>query len=274
MSVSALKYWKFQGRALLTRMGMWDGIERWRLRRRFHQGFAHETDFLFFRHFDGSNRLFVDIGANLGQSALSFRLANRTCPILSFEPNPDMAHALCEVKRILGQLFDFRMHGLGARTEIKRLFVPVVNGIPFTQLATLRRECLENNTSASQIIREWAHTGRFIIAERPIQLVQFDELGLNPAFVKMDVEGGEVDVVTGMEETLARFRPLLMTEGAGARDFLAQRGYKTFLHQPAGNYLAPARAGEVATNFFFVPEENVPKLERMGAIKNPSETTI
>ena len=124
MSSTNLKFWKFHGRALLTRIGLWDRIERWRLRRRFRQGIAHERDFLFFRHFEGSDRLFVDIGANLGQSALSFRLANRTCPILSFEPNPDMEHALCEVKRLLGDLFNFRMHGLGAATEAKREMAP------------------------------------------------------------------------------------------------------------------------------------------------------
>jgi FkbM family methyltransferase len=267
MPASVLKYWKFQTRALLTRLGVWQRFERWRLRWRFRRRLAHEPDFVFFRHFDGANSLFVDVGANLGQSALSFRLANRTCPILSFEPNPDMERSLRAVKRFLGAGFDYRLHGLGARKEMKRLYVPTVRGVPFPQCATFRRECLAENAGVRQFLYEWTRTERFDIVEQLLQVVRFDDLSLHPAFVKLDVEGFESEVLAGMGQTLRRCRPLLMTEGNAAKDLLAPNGYGMYLHQPHGNFLRPARAGEADANFFFVPEDRVSELERMGALR-------
>ena len=267
MASSTQKYWRFQCRALLTRVGLWGPFERWRLRQRFQRGIAHEPDFAFFRHFADSNQLFVDIGANLGQSALSFRLANRSASILSFEPNPDMAPALRVVKELLGASFDFRLHGLGARTEERPLFVPIVKGVPFPQCATFQRECLVNNPSVRQLFHEWTHTDQFEIVERAIQLVRFDELGLDPAFVKIDVEGGEHEVVAGMEETLKRCRPLVITEGCGAQTLLTQFGYQTFVHEPAGNTLRLALSGESAPNVFYVPAEKITAFERIGALQ-------
>jgi FkbM family methyltransferase len=266
MPFSTWKHWKYHGRAVLTRLGLWETVERWRLHHRFRTGFLHEPDFNFFRRFQGSRELFVDVGANLGQSALSFRVANQTCPILSFEPNEQMGASLREVKRLLGRHFDFRLHGLGARTEVKWLFVPLVKGIPFFQCASFHREFLEDNPDRKRMFYELTGIDRFTLAKRAIQLVRFDELGLNPAFIKMDVEGGEIDVVTGMEETLARCRPLVMTEGTIVQDFLSRRGYRMFVHQPASNCLRAVGNCENALNFFFVPQEKVPILEDSGAI--------
>jgi FkbM family methyltransferase len=266
MTTTTWKYWKFQGRALLTRLGVWQRVESWRLQKRFREGFIHEPDFNFFRHVDGASGLFVDIGANIGQSALSFRIANRTCSILSFEPNPDLAFGLHTVKHLLGDSFDFRMHGFGATTESRRLFVPMVKGLAFPQCATFRRECLEGNAERQRLFHEWTGADRFDIVERSIHVVRFDELMLNPDFVKIDVEGGEMDVIVGMEETLARCRPMLMTEGNACSDFLVQRDYRTYVHERRQNRLMPARGDEDALNFFFIPQEKVPALERLGAV--------
>jgi FkbM family methyltransferase len=268
MATSTIKYLKFQGRAWLTRVGLWQRFERWRLHRRFKKGFIHEPDFRFFSHFEGSRGLFVDVGANIGQSALSFRAVNRTCPILSFEANPDMEYGLREVKRILGDDYDYRLYGLGTTTENRRLFVPYVNGVAFPQCATFRRDALENNPERGELFRAWTGTDRFDIVEKSIQLVRFDELNLNPDLVKIDVEGGELDVLTGMDEMLRRCRPILMTEGDGCRGFLRARSYEIFLHQPQVNRLRPAGTTESALNFFFVPAEKVKQLQNIGALES------
>ncbi|MBI1830886.1 MAG: FkbM family methyltransferase [Planctomycetes bacterium] len=263
----SLKYWRFQVRAFLTRIGLWGPFERLRLRWRFRRGIAHEPEFLIFRHFDGTDQLFVDVGANLGQSALSFRLANRTAPIVSFEPNPDMAPALQVVKGLLGESFEYRLVGLGARTEVKTLYVPIVKGVPFPQCATFLRECLEDNPNIQQLLFDWTHTRQFEIAEHKLQIVRFDELGLRPGFIKIDAEGGERDVVAGMTETLARCRPLIMTEGFGAQAALADLGYVPLLYEADGNFLRPVLPGESASNVFFAPQEKLAELQRAGAVR-------
>lgn len=266
MSVSMVKYLKFNTRACLTRLGCWEAIERWRLKRRYRRGFIHEPDFAFFRHFAGSRGLFVDIGANIGQSALSFRIVNATCPILSFEANPDMEFGLRQVKSLLGDGFDYRMHGLGMRTETKALYIPHVKGVAFPQCATFCREALEDNPERREMFLEWTGTDQFTIVERTIQLIRFDELNLDPELVKMDVEGGEMQVIAGMEQTLARCRPIVMTEGDACVPFLQQRRYAHFCYDAAIERLRQPWEAEQTLNTFFVPAEKVAALQQAGAI--------
>src|SRR5690349_3822915 len=59
--------------------------------------------------------LFLDIGANDGVSALSFRRINSTYAIFSVEPNPIQEPSLQRVKRRLKR-FEFRLCAAGETT--------------------------------------------------------------------------------------------------------------------------------------------------------------
>src|SRR3954468_23806524 len=67
-------------------------LTRYALRR------PHEADFAAFALFPERTGLFLDVGANTGASALSFRIYNRRSPILSIEPNPMLAPGLRRLK--------------------------------------------------------------------------------------------------------------------------------------------------------------------------------
>lgn len=58
----------------------------------------HEPDFSVFAT-SPSTGLFLDVGANSGMSALSFRIYNRRMPILSVEANPYLEPDLRFLKR-------------------------------------------------------------------------------------------------------------------------------------------------------------------------------
>jgi len=266
MALASPKHLKFRARSWLNRLGVWQRIESWRLERRFRRGFIHEPDFNPFRRFEGNRGLFVDVGANIGQSALSFRVVNKTSPILSFEPNPEMEFGLRTVKKLLGAGFDYRMHGLGERTETKTLYAPFVNGTPLSQFATFRPEGLEATPERRRMFKEITGVDGFDVVKQSLHLVRFDELELAPEFVKIDVEGTEIDVLAGMEETLSRCRPLIMTEGNAAQPHLEARGYRMYAHNSASNTLSPA-TGAVGLNFFFVAEEKVADLTKREVIQ-------
>src|SRR5687767_14998132 len=257
---------KFQARSWMGRLGVWQRFEAWRLGRRFRRGFIHEPDFHLFRRFDESRGLFVDVGANIGQSALSFRVANSTSPILSFEPNPEMEFGLRTVKRLLGDGFDYRMHGLGERTETKTLYVPFVRGTALSQFATFQSEGLEDTPERRRMFQEATGVDGFDVVENKLHLVRFDELELDPEFVKIDVEGTEIDVLAGMEETLRRCRPLIMTEGNAAQAQLEARGYRMCVHDPDSSRLKLATRA-VALNFFFVADEKIGELKKWDVIQ-------
>jgi hypothetical protein len=83
------------------------------------------------------------------------------------------------------------------------------------------------------------------------------EHGLRPAVVKIDVEGGELRVVAGMEETL-ELRPALLVEvdpesGAELERRLAARGYQAYRIGRRG--LEPGLAGAGGLfNAAYLPE--------------------
>jgi len=67
-------------------------------------GLPHEDDFEFFKQFGSQDKqiVFVDVGANTGQSAISFLM---NCPnghVISFEPNLLYQPVLYGVQEFLG----------------------------------------------------------------------------------------------------------------------------------------------------------------------------
>jgi hypothetical protein len=62
--------------------------------------------------------LFLDVGANVGQSAMSFRIFNRQARILSIEPNPDLEPDL-RIVRLVGRC-DYLMVSADERLRTRR----------------------------------------------------------------------------------------------------------------------------------------------------------
>lgn len=185
-----------------------------------------EPDLLGFAPRKDRSGLAVDIGANGGQSAIAFAFILPAHKIVSFEPNPALWPELDFVQRLLGRRFSYQKLGLGDQSGSMTLHVPQVGDLPMTTRASLSRA--EAEAHCATLERE---TGRkTIIAQRTVDIVPFDALGLIPDVVKIDVEGFELQVLHGMRATLASSRPMLMLE-ANANDpqcraFLATFGYR------------------------------------------------
>ena len=105
--------------------------------------------------------------------------------------------------------------------------------------------------------------GRFAEGE-PVEVdvttvdCEVEALELRPTVVKIDVEGGELDVVAGMERTLRAHGPVLLVEVSeeSARE-LARRldGYSGF--RVARDGLEPLESGRGLFNALFVPQPPV-----------------
>jgi FkbM family methyltransferase len=207
----------------------------------------HEPDFAAFALFPEREGLFLDVGANLGSSALSFRLFNKRSPILSIEPNPFHERDLRFVKRLLRN-FDYELFAAGDARGEATLHVPVYKGLALTGEASL----LEPDGRpwwAQQQGVEAVETRELRVPVRPL-----DELGLNPDFVKIDVEGAEEAVLRGLTQTIERARPVLLLERSDRADavdeLLQAAGYAAHVYN--GNRLQPF-GGERVTNVFYLP---------------------
>src|SRR5205823_1275843 len=101
----------------------------------------HEPDFLFFRHLTKVRPLLVDVGANAGQSAISFRIA---CPwgrVFSFEPNRIYSPVLEYLGREVFSAgdFAFMLSGCGREDGELALILPIVDGKPYLEEASVDR---------------------------------------------------------------------------------------------------------------------------------------
>jgi len=214
----------------------------------------HDPDFAAFAELPGDG-LFLDVGASIGQSALSFRIFKRRSPIVSLEPLPWHRSDLRFVARVLRRSSYLNV---GAAEESGRaiLYVPVLGAYRLPAQSALTRE--DAAAVLEQLETEGASPERLRLEEVEIKLRRIDELELDPAFVKIDVEGAELGVLAGMRETIERCRPALMIERSERIDrvvaLLAERDYRPFAFEPAAREFHPYE-GQAAVNVFFLPAE-------------------
>jgi FkbM family methyltransferase len=149
----------------------------------------------------------VDVGANVGDVLADMvRLAPHGRHI-AFEPLPALAADL-------GARFpavDVRAVALGDADEPAE-FVHVITRPGWSGL------------------RERPYPGDERVERITVTLARLDDVlpdGYVPAFIKIDVEGGELDVLRGARRTLAAHRPLMAIEhGLGSADYFGARPHE------------------------------------------------
>ncbi len=156
--------------------------------------------------------LFLDIGANFGLYALA--VANRfDCPVWAFEPDP---------RNFMQLGANILINGCEGRVLPWQRAVAARSG----RLALIRAS--ERSTGQTRT----AAAG--LSDATTVEAVAIDDLELPPLSrfaAKIDVEGGEADVIAGMSRMLARAHGVIQIEilpgsGTTALDRLASLGYR------------------------------------------------
>jgi len=213
----------------------------------------HEEDFLFFRQIRKSDRpvVFVDVGANAGQSAISFLM---NCPhgrVISFEPNQLYKPVLEGVRDLLGaSRFEFHLCGLSDIESELDLYIPHVDGVPYMQEASL---------TLSQFEKPWVHdrlksygTRVEIIPVRASFKIADDVVG-QADVVKIDAEGAEMSVLSGMRRLIENSSPIFLIENndwSAVTEYLKAFGYDVYKYlKDAGELQSMSGA---TTNCFYL----------------------
>jgi len=178
---------------------------------------AYEKQYLLFleRLLRGrTDAVFVDVGANVGQHAL---FMSRSCSqVLAFEPNPSVRATLDE-RIILNRLTNVTTHGVGLGAEDRDLpfYFPTGSN---QGTGSFVLDYSANNDSAGATCLPVVNGDRYIAS---LGLERID-------LIKIDVEGYEKNVLTGLRETLERFRPAVATEFSDAtrRSFSGRREFE------------------------------------------------
>jgi FkbM family methyltransferase len=137
--------------------------------------------------------LFADVGANIGQTLFDYCAAPSRQGYIGFEPG-----ALCidHLNRIIdaNALTDCTIYPMALADTSRPLSF-------YTHGATDPGASLVADMEPNRVAKELI-----------VPAYRFDDLGLSPSVVKIDVEGAEAAVLDGMRETLRTQEPLIICE--------------------------------------------------------------
>jgi len=148
------------------------------------------------------NRDAIDVGANAGfYTNLMARQLRAGGRVLAIEPTPNaLARLRSNIKRngIDAQTLVFE--GIASDRECTRSLHTVVGKEEYSSVGSLAHPSIVNERSET----------------RDVQSTTIDALvqrhGLDPGFIKIDVEGAEHEVLRGAEATLRTHRPIVLSE--------------------------------------------------------------
>lgn len=154
----------------------------------------------------------IDVGSNVG--VYSYKMAQLYSRVYAFEINPYLTGALTA---LASKRLTVIAKGLSSSAGTATLRVPLVNHIALTGWASLEPG---NCPDANEYL------------EKTVDVTTLDAFDLSAvSLIKIDVEGHELEVLRGAENTLAASQPLIVVESkeksrAAVESFLARFNYR------------------------------------------------
>ncbi len=227
----------------------------------FYYGFIEPNLTSFLINFLQEGDVFIDVGAYIGYySLLASRLVGRSGMVYSFEPTPLSFHLLREN-------------------------TASTNNIVISQTAVLNKETVINfinygarygafNTFEKRVDKNvnFLRGNENVIKVKTVTLDKYcDRNKIIPTFVKLDAEGSEFLILSGMSRLLKLIRPFISLEVAGGLEwgknnqesiqFLRKNNYLPFEISPEGllkKQIVQSRYDY--DNLLFVPIEKIGKI--------------
>jgi FkbM family methyltransferase len=226
-----------------------------------HRRTPSDQDFSAIRLFSHLPGIYVDIGANTGQSIESIKLYASDAKIVSFEPNPELA-AMLSRRYCSDPNVTIRGVGLSDTVTKLNLHVPVYRGFVYDGLASMDLAAARSWISSETVYFFSPEDLKVRSYECPIETLDMQEFD-KPLFIKMDVEGLELQVIKGGVETLRKHEPIIMVESLYDKPELAQLagdlGFKSY-HFASGRFVSGF--SDQNRNTFLITERRMALLPR------------
>jgi FkbM family methyltransferase len=143
---------------------------------------------------------FIDVGVNLGQTLLKVIACEPNRTYYGFEPNALCYSYVSELNRVNGLK---NVHlipvGLYDKDCVAELFASDRCDSAATVIANFREK--DTDPASSQFVP-------LFVGDEVISRLNLEEISI----VKIDVEGAELEVLRGLEKSLAKYRPFVLCE--------------------------------------------------------------
>ena len=208
-----------------------------------------EADFNALRLFPAA-RLYIDVGANRGQSIAAIRMTAKKPRIVSFDANSFLAEKLrikfCKCEDV--KIFFF---GLGATDGDFTLYIPKYRNYLFDGLASIDYDEAMSWLSNKTIYN--FDQSKLSFKAIKCRLKTLDSFDLSPFFIKLDIQGYELNALKGAERTLINHAPILLTETPSEDlcEYIKQFGYQSYFFDNKFFY----RGNNFKLNLFFMTDE-------------------
>ena len=161
-----------------------------------------EEGFSFSKHIRplSVNHCILDVGSNDGTSIRMFRRYFPLVKIIAVDPITTPRFKLKNVTLIKTALSD--------KAGTRKLVTPIINGKRLTQYSSFYRERMISQICSDMALQETEIST--IVNEVSFNTV--DNLSVTPFFIKIDVEGAELEVLKGSLNVIKKQNPVIFAE--------------------------------------------------------------
>ena len=150
----------------------------------------------------------LDVGSNDGTSIRMFRRYFPLAKIFAVDPITTPRFKVKNVTLIKAALSD--------KAGIRTLVTPIVNGRQLTQYSSFYKEKMISQICSDMELLETEVST--IVNE--VSFNTIDNLGVNPFFIKIDVEGAELEVLKGALNVIKMYNPVILVEIQNHKSYL------------------------------------------------------
>lgn len=187
-----------------------------------------EYEFEVLKHLVPNDKCAVDVGANQGQTIDAVRLYHKVTKVYAFEPAKQPFEKLQTLFKSDVNLNLYNL-GLGKAEALLELYVPYYRNFKYDGLSSFTEERAANWLNEDTV---WRFNPKLLnVVQETCKIETLDKFNLNPFFIKIHVQGYELDVLQGATQTLSAHLPVvLIANHSGADKWLRTKGWKQFTY--------------------------------------------
>lgn len=202
----------------------------------------YEPGFNKFLNIIPADGIILDVGANIGITAVPLAKKFRNAEIYAFEPIEANYSTLTRIIKLFKlKNISALKTAVGSNSAIVQMVMPIVEGVKKQGLSRVHNGNTSGTIENVQII--------------PISSIPFKD---KVVAIKMDVEGHELEILRGAERLLLTDKPIIYCElwdslKVEAISYLSGFKYAPFVYQEETDTLGPYN-NQSTDNFFFIAE--------------------